>query len=72
MLAQGSYIIDINNEKSSVNVNVESDGVSQSYPVADNIPFVQVVKLYIKSNYGNKDFTCLYRFKVHGDTQLSF
>uniref|UniRef100_A0AAV2M4D4 SUN domain-containing protein n=1 Tax=Knipowitschia caucasica TaxID=637954 RepID=A0AAV2M4D4_KNICA len=28
---------------------------------------VQQVRLHIKSNYGNKDFTCLYNVRVHGE-----
>jgi hypothetical protein len=26
-----------------------------------------VVKLAVSSNYGHEDFTCVYRFRVHGD-----
>jgi SUN domain-containing protein 1/2 len=26
-----------------------------------------VIKLAVSSNYGHEDFTCVYRFRVHGD-----
>ena len=49
----------------------QADGpVSQTFPVAadaaaagDTYPLVQ---LRLKSNHGNPNFTCLYRFRVHG------
>lgn len=28
----------------------------------------QVVELRIESNHGNPQYTCLYRFRVHGNT----
>jgi hypothetical protein len=28
---------------------------------------IDAVTLEIKSNYGNPSFTCLYRFRVHGE-----
>lgn len=31
--------------------------------------FVRFVSLRIRSNYGNPDYTCLYRFRVHGEAQ---
>jgi len=27
---------------------------------------IQVIELKIESNAGNKDYTCLYKFRVHG------
>ena len=28
---------------------------------------ISVIELKILSNWGNKDFTCLYKFRVHGE-----
>jgi SUN domain-containing protein 1/2 len=28
---------------------------------------VAAIRLEIESNWGNEDYTCLYRFRVHGD-----
>ncbi|XP_067927798.1 SUN domain-containing protein 2-like isoform X2 [Watersipora subatra] len=39
----------------------------QFFPVSDmGIPPYHVVELRVLSNWGQKEFTCLYRFRVHG------
>ncbi|KAF6018596.1 sun1 [Bugula neritina] len=39
----------------------------QFFPVQDtNIPGFPIVELRILNNWGKKEFTCLYRFRVHG------
>ena len=74
VLAEGSYNIDIdsNTNTPNTNTNTSINEISQTFPVLDRNLFVQVVKLHILSNYGNDDFTCLYRFKIHGDRQINF
>ena len=39
---------------------------SQRFPVDTHRLPIRVVKLFIESNYGNSDFTCLYRLKIYG------
>src|SRR5690606_33279769 len=40
-------------------------GAVQTFPVKEEKSFL-IYKLHILSNYGNKDFTCLYRLRIHG------
>jgi SUN domain-containing protein 1/2 len=37
-----------------------------SSPAVEEQSF-SVVKLEVYSNYGHEDYTCVYRFRVHGD-----
>jgi hypothetical protein len=45
---------------------------SQNFPVSNNFEeenhntASQYVKLEILNNHGNDDYTCIYRFRVHG------
>ncbi len=39
----------------------------QNFPMHVIGEKVQYVKLHIMSNYGNPDYTCLYRFRIHGN-----
>lgn len=54
------------------NFTYDVDGPShiQNFPVSDEITEIGldfgVVVLLVKSNWGREDFTCLYRFRVHG------
>ncbi|KAF8349168.1 hypothetical protein F5887DRAFT_949732, partial [Amanita rubescens] len=54
------------------NFTYDMDGPShiQNFPVSDEITEIGldfgVVVLLVKSNWGREDFTCLYRFRVHG------
>ena len=54
------------------NFAYDVDGPShvQNFPVSDEIKEMGldfgVVVLMVKSNWGRRDFTCLYRFRVHG------
>jgi SUN domain-containing protein 1/2 len=57
LLTYGTYGIHYSDERGSV----------QSFPVTDQKRMLtRIVKLNVLSNYGNDDFTCLYRFRVHG------
>ena len=53
---------------------VTNDGVSarttspQKDTGATGLP-VQYVALRVQSNHGHEDYTCMYRFKVHGQQQ---
>lgn len=38
---------------------VQNDKIDQPY---------QIIELRIESNHGNPKYTCLYRFRVHGNT----
>jgi len=43
--------------------------VQQSFSVTNTVAFktpFKVVRLNIDSNHGNPDYTCIYRFRVHG------
>ena len=33
------------------------------------LPLVEYVEIQVTSNWGNPNYTCLYRFRVHGDMQ---
>ncbi|KAF8635159.1 hypothetical protein AX15_000501 [Amanita polypyramis BW_CC] len=54
------------------NFTYDADGPShvQNFPVLDEIREMGldfgIVVLLVKSNWGREDFTCLYRFRVHG------
>jgi len=54
----------------SFRYNVHSSNNIQTFPVDQEIKALGidfgVVALVIKSNWGNSAFTCLYRFRVHG------
>ena len=40
----------------------------QYFPVQNNlIAFFSMVELKITSNHGNQRYTCVYRFRVHGN-----
>jgi SUN domain-containing protein 1/2 len=46
--------------------------VTQTFPVRDEShrfseENYQTVSLRVLSNHGHPDYTCLYRFRVHGD-----
>lgn len=32
-----------------------------------NVPVVEYIELRVLSNWGNPNYTCVYRFRVHGD-----
>ena len=46
---------------------VEGDSL-QFFPVDKSVPqqAFQMVELEVKSNHGHPEYTCLYRFRVHG------
>jgi len=55
LLGHGTYAFDI-----------ESDPL-QSYPVETTLSYpITSVLLQINSNHGNNEYTCVYRFRVHG------
>jgi len=59
---------DIENEVNLGNFTfTEENGSLQNFPVSsDNRRKYSYVELRVSSNWGNPDFTCLYRFRVHG------
>jgi len=59
---------DIENEVNLGNFTfTEENGSLQNFPVtSDNRVKYSFVELRVSSNWGNPDFTCLYRFRVHG------
>ncbi|CAF1087695.1 unnamed protein product [Rotaria sp. Silwood1] len=38
-------------------------------PQISNVPVVEYIEVQVTSNWGNPNYTCLYRFRVHGDIQ---
>ncbi|CAF0915740.1 unnamed protein product [Rotaria sordida] len=38
-------------------------------PQISNVPVVEYIEIQVTSNWGNPNYTCLYRFRVHGDMQ---
>lgn len=38
-------------------------------PQLQNVPLVEYVEVRVTSNWGNPNYTCLYRFRVHGSLQ---
>eukprot|EP00066_Takifugu_rubripes_P012970 XP_011602236.1 PREDICTED: SUN domain-containing protein 1 isoform X3 [Takifugu rubripes] len=50
----------------------QDDGEAlQMFPVMEqNDKSFQVIEVRVLSNWGHPDYTCLYRFRVHGDPQL--
>ncbi|KAM8888985.1 SUN domain-containing protein 1-like isoform 3-T3 [Synchiropus picturatus] len=45
----------------------DQDGESlQSFSVAVSAGAFQIIKVHVLSNWGHQDYTCMYRFRVHG------
>lgn len=38
-------------------------------PQLQNVPVVEYIEVRVTSNWGNPNYTCLYRFRVHGNLQ---
>ncbi|CAF1149578.1 unnamed protein product [Adineta steineri] len=38
-------------------------------PQLVNVPIVEYIEVRVTSNWGNPNYTCVYRFRVHGDLQ---
>ncbi|XP_064605030.1 SUN domain-containing protein 1-like isoform X2 [Liolophura sinensis] len=67
-------VIGLHNEKDTVGVSLGNYTYStegsplQYFPVQrENPGTFRFIELRVLDNHGNKDFTCLYRFRVHGD-----
>ena len=53
--------------KSSVNLIVQREIIPLFKQIYLNYKlYLRFIKVEILSNRGNKDYTCLYRFRVHG------
>ncbi|XP_053325933.1 SUN domain-containing protein 2 [Spea bombifrons] len=43
----------------------------QTFPIqGDNMSIYELVELRIKSNWGHPEYTCVYRFRVHGEAEM--
>ncbi|CAM2716297.1 unnamed protein product [Rotaria socialis] len=52
------------------NYDAENGAALQRFkPQIANVPVVEYIEVQITSNWGNPAYTCLYRFRVHGDMQ---
>ncbi|CAM4795814.1 unnamed protein product [Rotaria magnacalcarata] len=52
------------------NYDAENGAALQRFkPQIANVPAVEYIEVQITSNWGNPAYTCLYRFRVHGDMQ---
>ncbi|KAM9326098.1 SUN domain-containing protein 2 [Gastrophryne carolinensis] len=50
--------------------NKEGDPI-QTFPLkGENISTYELVELRIQSNWGHPEYTCIYRFRVHGETEV--
>ena len=51
--------------------NVHADKEIQTFPISQEVKDLDmdfgVVVLFVKSNWGREELTCLYRFRVHGE-----
>ncbi|CAL8304565.1 unnamed protein product [Merluccius merluccius] len=49
----------------------QEDGESlQTFPVMKNDQAFQIIEVRVLSNWGHPEYTCLYRFRVHGEPRL--
>ena len=60
----GKFRYEADDQAPSYRTNVQTFEVA---PSAANSRPVNLVRLRVLSNYGHDDFTCIYRFRVHGD-----
>jgi SUN domain-containing protein 1/2 len=51
---------------SDIDYNVLSVDHIQNFPLQHKLSRVAVIVVFVKSNWGNENFTCLYRIRVHG------
>lgn len=51
--------------------NAEDDSAIQFFQPKNNVSNVEYIQLRVLSNWGNPDYTCLYRFRVHGNKPSS-
>jgi SUN domain-containing protein 1/2 len=45
--------------------DIYNDITIQTYSIKNNVNKIDMIKLYILSNYGNDDYTCLYNIRVN-------
>ncbi|CAF4541318.1 unnamed protein product [Rotaria sp. Silwood2] len=51
--------------------NAENGSSLQRFkPQLVNVPTVEYIELRVTSNWGNPNYTCVYRFRVHGDLPM--
>ena len=50
----------------SFEYNLQGSSV-QTFPLMNKLRFPRV-KMDIKTNWGNEDYTCIYRIRIHGDS----
>ncbi|XP_072277200.1 SUN domain-containing protein 2 isoform X2 [Pyxicephalus adspersus] len=48
----------------------DGDPIQTFHLKGENIPTYELVELRIQSNWGHPEYTCVYRFRVHGEAEM--